>query len=279
MSEQSILVLHPGDMGASVAAALRGVGHRVLWVEAGRSAETRARAREAGLLPRPGLEEAASEAGVLLSVCPPHAAGDTARAAASVGFAGLYVDCNAIAPASARAVGRIVESAGARFVDGGIIGPPATTPGTTRLYLSGPHAGEAAALFDGSPLEARTLDGPAEAASSLKMCYAAWTKGTTALLGAIRALARSLEVDAALLAEWDLSQSGLPERSRSAVCGNAFKAWRWIAEMEEIAASFEGEGLPPGFHQGAAEVYRRLEGFRNERDPELDAVLRALSGR
>jgi 3-hydroxyisobutyrate dehydrogenase-like beta-hydroxyacid dehydrogenase len=195
---------------------------------------------------------------------------------AAAGFRGLYVDGNAIAPATTRSVGAIVQAAGARFADGGIIGPPVRQAGSTRLYLSGQHAAEAAALFAGSLLDARAMDGPPDAASSLKMCYAAWTKGTTALLAGIRSLAASLEVEAALVEEWDLSQQGLEQRSRASVCGNAFKAWRWIAEMHEIAATFRDAGLPPGFHEAAAEVYQRLEGFKDDRDPPLAAVTRAM---
>jgi 3-hydroxyisobutyrate dehydrogenase-like beta-hydroxyacid dehydrogenase len=276
VNQQTILVLNPGDMGASVGAAAASAGHRVLWVNAGRSADTARRAAEARLEPSDSLADALGRSQAVLSVCPPHAAEDTARAVAAAGFRGLYVDGNAIAPATTRSVGAIVQAAGARFADGGIIGPPVRQAGSTRLYLSGEHAAEAAALFAGSLLDARAMDGPPDAASSLKMCYAAWTKGTTALLAGIRSLAASLEVEAALVEEWDLSQQGLEQRSRASVCGNAFKAWRWIAEMHEIAATFRDAGLPPGFHEAAAEVYQRLEGFKDDRDPPLAAVTRAM---
>jgi 3-hydroxyisobutyrate dehydrogenase-like beta-hydroxyacid dehydrogenase len=276
MTTTTITVLHPGEMGASVAAAAASNGHRVRWVDAGRSAATRSRAHTAGLEACASLESALDGAAVVFSVCPPHAAVDTARAVAATGFAGLYVDGNAIAPATTRSVAAIVQGAGAHYVDGGIIGPPVKQAGTTRLFLSGPHAAESAALFGGSLLAAQVLEGPLDAASALKMCYAAWTKGTTALLAAIRALAQATQVEQALLAEWQLSQPGLGDRSERSVRANAFKAWRWIAEMHEIAASFEAEGLPAGFHRAAAEVYQTLEGFKDERDPSLDAVLEAL---
>jgi 3-hydroxyisobutyrate dehydrogenase-like beta-hydroxyacid dehydrogenase len=276
MQTTTITVLHPGDMGASVAAAAASNGHRVRWVDAGRSPATRSRAQAAGLESCESLQAALDGAAVVFSVCPPHAAQDTAQAVADAGFAGLFVDANAIAPATTRAVAAIVEGAGARFVDGGIIGPPVQQAGTTRLYLSGPHAAEVTPLFDGSLLAALTLQGPVDAASALKMCYAAWTKGTTALLAAIRALAQARQVEPALLAEWDLSQPGLAQRSEKTVRSNAFKAWRWIGEMHEIADSFEAEGLPPGFHRAAAEVYEALQPFKANRDPSLDAVTEAL---
>jgi 3-hydroxyisobutyrate dehydrogenase-like beta-hydroxyacid dehydrogenase len=279
VTPRTITVLHPGDMGASVAAAAASVGHQVLWVPEGRSADTAARAEQAGLEAARSLSDALGRSEVAISVCPPHAARDTADRVASAGFSGLYVDANAVSPATARAVGERVASAGARVADGGIIGPPAHAAGSTRLFLSGPHAAEAAALFRGSVLEPRVLDGPPEAASALKMCYAAWTKGTTALLADIRALARALAVDDALLEEWQTSQRGLAERSESATRGNAFKAWRWIAEMHEIADSFRDAGLPDGFHRAAADVYERLAGFKDCRDPELDRILEAMLAR
>lgn len=276
MSSRTVTVLHPGEMGASVAAAAARAGNRVLWVAQGRSAATAERARTAGLEPVDSLAAALARSDAVLSVCPPHAARETADRVAGQGFAGLYVDANAVSPATARAVDERVAGAGARVADGGIIGPPAVQPGTTRLFLSGAHAAEAATLFEGSMLEARVLEGPPQAASALKMCYAAWTKGTTALLADIRALASALAVDGALLEEWDASQPGLAARSESAVRGNAFKAWRWIAEMHEIADSFRDAGLPDGFHRGAAGIYERLAQFKEQRDPPLDAIVQAL---
>lgn len=276
MNACTITVLHPGDMGASVARTAREAGHRVLWVAAGRSADTAARAGAAGLEDAGSLQAALAQSTVVLSVCPPHAARDTARSVAAAGFDGLYVDANAIAPGSTREVGAIVTGAGARFVDGGVIGPPVSDARNTRLYLCGPHAAEAAAIFDGSLLDAQVLDGPDDAASALKMCYAAWTKGSTALLADIRALASALQVEDALLAEWDLSQAGLGARSASAARNNAFKAWRWIAEMHEIADSFAAQDLPDGFHRAAAQVYERLAGFKHEREPELERIIAAL---
>jgi len=193
----------------------------------------------------------------VLSVCPPHGAPALAREVAGHGFKGIYVDANAISPATVRNIGRVLEAAEATFVDGGIIGPPPVPGVSSRIYLSGGRARDIAVVFAGSNLEAIPLEGAA-----LKACYAAWTKGTTALLAAIRALATHEGVEAALLEEWRRSQPELPKRSE-AVTVQARKAWRWIGEMEEIAASFEAAGLPAGFHLAAAELYRRLEGFKD----------------
>ena len=275
MGDTTIGLLHPGEMGAAVGQCLAGAGHRVLWVPEGRSAVTSARAEAAGLVACE-LADLLRSADVIMSVSPPHAALDIARQV--TGFGGIYLDANAISPATAREVAGIVEAGGARYVDGGIIGTPPVTPGFIRLYLSGPKAGEIRNLFDGSPVDARVVDcgtgsgagavgagavgagavGVVGAASAVKMAYASWTKGSAALLLAARALARAEGVEKTLLAEWGISQPGLADRSARAAGSAAAKGWRWIAEMEEIAATMTAAGLPGGFHQAAAEIYGRF---------------------
>jgi 3-hydroxyisobutyrate dehydrogenase-like beta-hydroxyacid dehydrogenase len=276
VTEKTIALLHPGEMGAAIGACLAKRGLRVVWASAGRGAATRSRAKAAGLEDLGSLERALAAAEIVLSVCPPHGALALAREVAGLRFGGIYVDANAISPETARNGGRVVEKSGASFVDGGIIGPPPVEGGRSRMYLSGAPAKEVAALFAGSNMEAIPLEGPAGAASALKACYAGWTKGATALLAAIRALAEVEGVEAALLAEWKRSQPELQKRSE-VVTVQARKAWRWIGEMEEIAASFEAAGLPGGFHLAAADIYRRLEGFKDgAAPPTLAEVIEAL---
>src|SRR5690348_10879891 len=223
--------LHPGEMGAAVGAALAAAGHDVVWASDGRSETTRARGapfRDVG-----SVAAVVQEAGVVLSVVPPHAALDVARSLPA--FDGIYVDANAVSPATARAVGDSVE----RFVDGGIVGgPPAP-----RLYLSGGEAAVVASLFAGSAVETELVAN----ASALKCAYAAWTKGTGALLLAIRDFARAEGVEDALVAEWARSQPQLADRLAAAERSAAKKGWRWIGEMEEIASAFAADSLPPGF--------------------------------
>ena len=203
-------LLHPGEMGAAVGRCLAAAGHRVLWVPEGRSPGSAARAAAAGLTAASGgLAGLVREAGVIVSVCPPHAALDLARQVA--GFGGVYVDANAVSPATAREIARIVEAGGASYVDGGIIGTPPVGPGFIRLYLSGTRAGEVQRLFAGGEVDARVIGGGASvAASALKMAYASWTKGSAALLLAARGLARAEAVEEALLAEWSISQPAWP---------------------------------------------------------------------
>ena len=286
MDETTIGLLHPGEMGAAVGQCLAGAGHRVLWVPDGRSSATAARAAAAGLTGvGGGLAELVRRAEVIMSVAPPLAALDIARQVA--GFGGVYVDANAISPATAREVAGIVEAGGASYVDGGIIGTPPVMPGFIRLYLSGPKAGDVRDLFDGSPVDARLVDhelragagaeagasgaGGIGAASAVKMAYASWTKGSAALLLAAQALARAAGVEDTLLAEWGIFQPGLAGRAERAAGSAGAKGWRWVAEMEEIAAAMAEAGLPDGFHQAAAEIYRRAGD-----DGSLEAILTAL---
>ena len=280
MTSQTIGVLHPGEMGVTVGASARAGGSRVLWASEGRSAQTRERAAAAGLEDAKTLASVCAASGVILSICPPHSALDLARVVVAQGFSGVYVDGNAVSPGTARDIGRIIERAGATFVDGGIIGPPARARGTTRLYLSGEQAAPIARLFAQGPLEAIALDGGPGAASALKMAYAAYTKGTAALLVSIRALAIQAGVDQALLGEWARSQPELGARSERAAGETARKAWRFAGEMAEIAATFDDAGLPDGFFRAAAEIYESLAGYKDAPSmPSVAEVAKALAGR
>jgi 3-hydroxyisobutyrate dehydrogenase-like beta-hydroxyacid dehydrogenase len=255
VNQPVIGVLHPGEMGAAIGRCLTRSRHTVLWASAGRGPATAARAAAAGMTDVGSAGAIADRAEVILSVCPPHAAMDVARAV--TGFAGLYVDANAISPGTAREVARMIAGGGGQYIDGGIIGPPPLAPGSTRMYLSGPGAQAVLDLFAGTALDARVIGETTTAASAVKMAYAGWTKGSAALLLAVRALAREEGVEDTLLAEWALSQPSLEDRSRGSARSATAKGWRWIAEMEEISATMAAAGLPGGFHQAAAEIFRR----------------------
>jgi hypothetical protein len=237
-------LLHPGEMGSAVGRSLVEVGHEVVWASEGRSAATAARA--ASFRDCSTADAVAREAELILAICPPHAALEVARAAARLD--GVYVDANAISPARAKQVAALH----AAFVDGGIVGGPPAAAGETRLYLSGARADEVASLFAPTIVDARVVPD----ASALKMTYAAWSKGTAALLLAIQDVARHHDVGDELAAEWAESQPDLLERLPAAERSAAAKGWRWAGEMEEIADTFEAAGAPGGFHRAAAEVYR-----------------------
>lgn len=263
-------LLHPGAMGAQLGRLCR---DDVVWCRAGRSPATERRATEASLVGVDTLAELVERSSIIVSVCPPDAALNTARAVAEAGFAGVYADVNAIAPATARQISALFDQS----VDGGIIGPPPHRHGTTRVYVCGERAGDVAALWRDTAADFRVIDAPIGAASALKMAYAGWTKGTSALLLAIRALARAEGVEAALVDEWALSQPGLGARSEQG--SSVPKAWRFSGEMREIAETFAAHGLPDGFHLAAADVYERLAEFRDrEPPPPVDVVLAALMG-
>jgi uncharacterized protein DUF1932 len=238
MWPMTIAVLHPGEMGSAIGAALE---PPVIWAPEGRSDESAERARTAGVTPGDPMQ-----ADVILSICPPHAAKEVARSVRD--FTGIYVDANAVSPATSREISALLPHA--TFVDGGIIGPPPTQAGTTRLYLTGDAAPQVAAFFEDTIVDARIVPD----ASALKMAYAAWTKGSAALILAAHQAAAAYGVEAELDEEWRLAD--LTDRHEAAQRAAAAKGWRWIAEMEEIAATFAAADLPAGFHRAAAQTYR-----------------------
>jgi 3-hydroxyisobutyrate dehydrogenase-like beta-hydroxyacid dehydrogenase len=277
MGPSTIGILHPGEMGISLAAAARHGGHTVVWASGGRSADTSARAHEHGLEDAVDVATLCARCGLIVSICPPHAAEAVAAEVVAGGFRGVFVDANAIAPARMQRIEAAATAAGIDVVDGGVIGGPTWTPGTTWLYLSGRRAPEVAAAFGGGPLTTEVLGPIVGTASALKMCYAATTKGTTALWAAVLASAERLGVRAALESQWDRDEPGSAARTSERVRRSTRKAWRFAGEMDEIAATFGAAGLPPGFHAAAADLYRRLAPFREAREaPELEAVLAAL---
>ncbi len=259
----TIGLLHPGEMGSAVGAAAKAGRSRVVWASDGRSPATRQRAAAVGLEDVGTLDRLIAGSDFILSICPPHAAVDLARTVAARRFGGVYVDANAISPATAHGIARLIESAGGKFVDAGIIGPAPARHGTTRLYLAGPSASGVAAIFDGSPLEAIAMEADAGAASALKMAHAAWTKGSAALLIAVRALAVAQGVEADLMGEWRRSMPDLASRSELTVPGNARKAWRFVGEMQEIAATFRDAGLPDEFPLASEKIYEKLRRYKD----------------
>jgi 3-hydroxyisobutyrate dehydrogenase-like beta-hydroxyacid dehydrogenase len=168
------------------------------------------------------------------------------------------------------------EDVGARFVDGDLIGgPPGKGRSPTRLFLSGPHAAEAAAILETAELQPTVVGGPLTAASSLKMAYATWSKGSSALALAARCLARSLGVEQVLLDEWSRSQPDAVSRCEMAA-GGAGRGWRFQAEMEEIASSHRAVGLPGGFGEAAAEIYGRLNSLKDHPGAAIDDVIELI---
>ncbi len=270
-----VAIVGMGEMGACLAAALRAAGHRVLTSLEGRSEASRRRAAEAGVEDLP-LSEVAAGADLFLSVLPPARAVELAERVAALPPRRnlLYCDCNAVSPATAERIARLVRGAGASFADVGIIGVPPRPV----LYASGPGAAGLAQLVD-QALDVRDIGGPAGRASALKMCYAAFTKGTTALATELYVAAARLGVDDVLRAEQADSSPQLLDYARRSLPGMPPKAARWVGELEEIAATFDAAGLPPQMAQGAADVYRLVERTGGAPAASLEELVARLARR
>lgn len=257
-------LLHPGVMGAAVGSALKPVASAVIWAAAGRSITTSKRAELADLVGVPDLAELARRSDVIISVCPPDAALDVAeQVATTLGDRPdppLYVDANAVSPATMARIGELLGVE--RVVDASIIGPPAWEPGRTVLWLSGESAPVVAGLFAGTPFEARVLGTDLGPASALKACFALQSKALPAIWLAMAAAAEGYGVQDALRAE--LTRNGVDEKLLDGPgAGTGSKAWRWVGEMQEAADALLAVGVPDGFSRAAAEMYRRVA----QRDP------------
>ena len=260
---ECVAVLSPGDMGHAVGNVLRHDGLRVITCLQGRSQRTAALAAEAGIEDVPDMETLAREAQLVLSIVAPAAsravAERVAAAAHATGASPVFVECNAIAPQTVREIGAIVTASGARFVDGGIIGgPPRPGRRDTRFYASGEDAAEFAQLNDHG-LDVRVIGDEIGQASGIKMCYAALTKGLVALGTELLTAGALMGLGDALRAELRDSQGALLSQLERQVPGMPPKAYRWVDEMEEIAATFGAVGLTPSILEGAAAMYRLVE--------------------
>lgn len=266
----NIGIISPGAMGASVGAAAKSNGHRVLWAGQGRSDASHERAKQAGCEDCGTFQALVNQSDIILSICPPHDAEAVALDMANLGFEGTFVDCNAISPAKTLRLSKQHD----RFVDGGIIGGPAwRLSDGTRLYLSGEHAEAIADLFTGSALAAMVVSSNIGEASALKMAFAAYTKGTTALLTAILSMADQHGVREALENQWGETFSA---ETHHRVVGNTAKAWRFAGEMREIAATFADAGLPDGFHNAAADVFESLSDYKNQPADSIEHLLSTM---
>ncbi len=282
MSDQPVIaVIAAGDMGSGVGARLAAQGCRVLTSLAGRSAASRARAGAAGMVDASAAEIAAAD--MILSIVPPGEALALAeRLAAAIAAAAsrpVYIDCNAVSPATVKAIGAVVEAAGASFIDAGIIGGPPAPGYTPAIYASGPQAPRFAVLNQRG-LDIRVMDGPVGQASALKMCYAGLTKGLHAVGVAVIRGAIEAGIDEAFFAELTASQPMLLDYFTRRTPGVFPKAYRWVAEMQEIGDFLGGPG--EAIYDGAATLFdgmaRDHAGSKTE-EAELLAFLHRPPGR
>lgn len=261
MAIETIALLSPGDMGHVVGAVLREKGFRVLTLLDGRSDLTRQRAERVGMEDGENLGSLVKTADLIMSIMPPSAACDfaetCARAMVAAGVAPLFVDCNAVSPASTETMGKSLQKAGAKFVKVGIIGPPPREGVQTRFYASGSGA-ELIDFLDGGGISFRDMGPEITTAAAMKMCYAGLTKGGNTLNTLIATAAELLGISQPLRQELADSQPAALRAMNARIPTLAADAGRWAGEMDEIAATFGAIGLTSNMHKGAGDMFRLL---------------------
>jgi putative dehydrogenase len=265
---ETVAIIAQGEMGSAVGRRLRECGARVVTSLAGRSEASVARAKAAGFEPLASDDEMVAQAGIILSIVPPGAALGLAKrlepALAGAAHRPLYVDCNAVSPETAKRIGAVLANTLCRYVDGGIIGgPPKANYNGPKIYVSGEAATEAARLTQYG-LIMPVLDGPVGAASGLKMSYAGLTKGFVALgtamvLGATRNGAAD-----ALHAELADSQPHMLGFLSRQIPSMFPKAYRWVAEMEEIAHFLEAVAPAKDIYRAIGRLYERMAALQEQ---------------
>ncbi len=255
---KTVAILSPGDMGSNVGRALRENGLTVITCLTQRSARTRELSEIAGILDVPDFAEMIDRADIVLSVLVPERAVDVARQVAAVinetGKPLPFADCNPVAPAVAVEMNEIIEAAGGKYIDGGIIGSPPGRGEPPRFYASGPHEAIMGQL-DGRGISVPLMGGEVGRASAIKMCYASLSKGAAALNASALISAMNLGIYDEFVAEMESSQQGVL-RNMQGVKSLGAKAFRWIDEMEQISATFGSAGATPHMHKGAADIFR-----------------------
>ncbi|MFI8007965.1 DUF1932 domain-containing protein [Streptomyces sp. NPDC086010] len=264
MDQPTVGILHPGSMGAAVAACAATNASEVLWCEPGRSTASVERAAQFGLTAVAMLSELLERSDIVISLCPPAAAEDLARDVAGHRFTGVYVEANAINPERVQRIARLLES-DAVVVDGGVVGSPPVRGKTPTLYLSGPAAATARieALFTGTAVEIRTLGVEVGKASALKLAYASFQKTSRLLVALAVGMAREHGVDQELIEVASRrTDSYLSEPQY--VAKTAARAWRWGPELEEAADALEFAGLPPEMLRAAASTLARWHDVKDD---------------
>ena len=294
MGIRTVGILSPGEMGSAVGRVLRDGGLDVVTCLEGRSAGSRARAQSAGVRDVPTDGELVSACDLLLSILVPAQAAqvalEVADALRSEGARAedatlVYADCNAVAPQTVRRIAETITGAGARFVDAGVIGGPPARGRSPQIYASGPASAVLAEL-SGCGLDIRPMEGPVGRASGLKMCYAALTKGSTALWTEILVAAQALGLSEELGHLFASSQGATYSRMEPSIRTMLSKSGRYVGEMEEIAATFEHLGLTPRILLGAADSYRSIaatplaeeDGAAQAQGGSLAELVAALTG-
>jgi L-threonate 2-dehydrogenase len=275
-----IAIIAQGTMGAGVGRRLKEHGAEVRTLLVGRSPASAGRAKAAGMLAAPDERALLSGADYFLSILPPGEAEGLAHSLAptltALAKKPVYVDCNAVSPQTAVKVGEAVAATGAHFVDAGIIGgPPREGYKGPAIYASGEHVREALPLRDWG-LDLRAIEGPIGAASGMKMSYAGITKGTTAIASAMLLGAARFGCAEALIAELSESQPQMLEQFRRGIPRMYDKAYRWVAEMQEISEFLEQNPPSRDIYAAIARLYAHLATAYDEDPPAPDNAVKAL---
>ena len=275
MTLNKVAILSPGAMGHAVGRVLAEHGVDIITCLAGRSERTHRLASAAGFTEIPTLEDLVCEADLVLSILVPvdaeASACQLAGALKATGAQPYIADCNAISPMRSAKIEAVIQSAGGRFIDASIIGPPPGQGAPPRFYVSGTHA-EAMLPLDGKGIVVKSLGEIIGRASGIKMCYAALTKGTSTLQVALLTAAESMGLTEELRQELAYSQTAALQSMESTIPRLPPNAHRWVGEMEEIASTFAEVGVTSHFHLGAAAIYRLLQAtsFANESPETID---------
>ncbi|MEU5161229.1 DUF1932 domain-containing protein [Streptomyces sp. NPDC020875] len=277
MDQPTVGILHPGSMGAAVAACAATNAAAALWCGTGRSTASVERAARFGLTPVATLAELLDRSDIVISLCPPAAAEDLARDVAGYRFAGVYVEANAINPERTQRIAALLDG-GATVVDGGVVGSPPVGGKTPTLYLSGPAPGteRVEALFAGTAVRTAVLGTKVGKASALKLSYAAFQKTSRVLAALAVGMAREHGVDQELIKVASRrTDSYLSEPQY--VAKTAARAWRWGPELEEAADTLAAAGLPPEMLRAAASTLARWNNAKDDSELTLNNALDRLA--
>ena len=272
MGIKTVGIMSPGDMGHSVGQVLKTHGFNISTCLDGRSERTKRLALTAGFNISPTLEDLVKEVDIILSILVPSESKNFAAKMVDpirrVGKNIYFADCNAISPSTATELSKMINDAGGKFIDGGIIGGPPTKGDKTRFYVSGKYAPIMSEL-DEKGIKIKFAGDEIGQASGIKMCYAALTKGTSTLQVALLTVAQKLGLTDCLRDELAYSQQTNLSLMESGIPRLPPNAHRWIGEMEEIAKTFKEVGITPNFHLGAVEIYKLLNSTSfSEESPE-----------
>ncbi|MET9646194.1 NAD(P)-dependent oxidoreductase [Streptomyces syringium] len=277
MHQPTIGILHPGSMGAAIAACAATNAAAVLWCAEGRSPASTARAEQFGLTAVPTLQELLDRSDMAISLCPPAAAEDLARNVAARRFNGVYVEANAINPERSVRIAGLLGPA-ATVVDGGVVGSPPVRGKTPTLYLSGPPAATAwvEEAFADTAVRTKVLGTEIGQASALKLAYASFQKTSRVLVALAIGVAREHGVDQELVEVASRrTDSYLSEPEYIAKA--AARAWRWGPELEEAADMLTAAGLPPEMLHAAASTLARWDDAKDDGELTLTDALERLT--